>query len=445
MTFEVLKPGSLTQLDNCVKEISQVQNLTEVGYTNKDGGDRKTSSEGEGQESNNNEEESKPTVLVQIENTKDGGSNRLDSGRGGRKVIAGSKRTTSHIVGESDYVMTSEWRIDTDCKKPKLNGAADEKNGNTTEGQNCIPKRVTKGAKKVSKLTKAKKEAKQAKKELSESTLDTDLENYFIESKKKKTEENNMEVDEPKVEETKSDVATATSGEEKNSENESGVTEKMETDESEKAEVVESTDDKEQWSDKWSDGKKNDEENDDPMTEEEEQTLLDEDAEQNETDEVQEKTVPDADEPEQKGAPEESTSEENASAEPEPSKDATEKVSEETSNEKPEEASEEAPAETSADSLPPLEDADAATNQSDDQKDAIPWQQIVKVSIPEEAIGKTQIRQQDLINKIGKKNYGGKVYYEKGQTEAYLLVTESAKETVAAMTENPGSNNVEIM
>ena len=333
MTFEVLKPGSLTQLDNCVKEISQVQNLTEVGYTNKDGGDRKTSSEGEGQESNNNEEESKPTVLVQIENTKDGGSNRLDSGRGGRKVIAGSKRTTSHIVWESDYVITSEWRIDTDCKKPKLNGAADEKNGNTTEGQNCIPKRVTKGAKKVSKLTKAKKEAKQAKKELSESTLDTDLENYFIESKKKKSEENNMEVDESKVEETKSDVATAPSGAENGVENESGVTEKMETDESEKAEVVESTDDKEQWSDKWSDGKKNDEENDDPMTEEEEQSLLDEYAEQSKTDEVQEKT--DADDPVE--AQEEATSEVNASAEPvqeEPSKDATETVSEETSNEK---------------------------------------------------------------------------------------------------------------
>ena len=106
--------------------------------------------------------------------------------------------------------------------------------------------------------------------------------------------------------------------------------------------------------------------------------------------------------------------------------------------EKPEETSEETPAEASADSLPSLEVAD--TNQpDDDQSDVIPWQRIVKVSIPEEAIGKTQIRQQDLINKIGKKNYGGKVYYEKGQTEAYLLVTESAKDTVAAMTENPGT------
>ena len=445
-TFEILKPGSLTELDNCVKEITNVQNLTEIGYTNKDGADRKTSSEGpegEGEESNNNEEESKPTVLVQIENTKEGDSNRLDGGRGGRKVVTGSKRTTSHIVWESDYVITSEWRIETDSKKPKLNGQANEKAESATQGQNCIPKRT----KKVSKLAKAKKEAKQAKKELSESTLDTDLENYFIESKKKKCEENKMEVEEAVSKDvSKENGTTAPSGEE-NTESIATETEKMETDEPEKDQPVESNDDKEQWSDKWSDGKK---ENDDPMTEEEEQTLLDEDVskkDDNKTEETQDSKISDLpDKKDQGETPKEPSPEKIDSAEAvqeEPPAD-VKSVPEETAEEKQEkeESSPEEPsAETSADSLPPLEDADASIDQPNDQteNEVIPWQRIVKVSIPEEAIGKTQIRQQDLINKIGKKNYGGKVYYEKGQTEAYLLVAESAQETVAAMTENPGA------
>ena len=463
VTFEILRPGSLTHLDGTAKEIFQVQNLMEVGYTNKDEAGRKSSSESNGntQESNNNEEDSKPTVLVQIENTKNGGSNRLDGGRGGRKVVTGSKRTTSHIVWESDYVITSEWKIETDCKKPKLNGTANQPavNVNVTDGQNCIPKRVTKGTKKVSSKKLAKtKEAKKAKEELSESKLDNDLENYFIASKKKKAEEsaedNKMEVDEPVVE----DVSIAPSSEEKSLEekSESGETEteKMETDESEKdkEQLVdkEQSDDKEQWSDKWSDGKKDD--SADPLTEEEEQTLLDEGTDEK-TDGKSETEMPDCKKPDgpteevqEEETPEEPSSAENESTEPqvqdekvpgEPTKD-TENTTEENSKEAPEET----PAETSADSLPPLEDADASTNQPDGRKDgeddAIPWQRIVKVSIPEEAIGKTQIRQQDLINKIGKKNYDGKVYYEKGQTEAYLLVTESAKNTVAAMTENPG-------
>ena len=426
-----------------MKEITNVQNLTEIGYTNKDGADRKTSSEGpegEGEESNNNEEESKPTVLVQIENTKEGDSNRLDGGRGGRKVVTGSKRTTSHIVWESDYVITSEWRIETDSKKPKLNGQANEKAEIATEGQNCIPKRT----KKVSKLAKAKKEAKQAKKELSESTLDTDLENYFIESKKKKSEENKMEVEESVSEDAKENGTTSPS-DDQNTESIATETEKMETDEPEKEQPVESNDDKEQWSDKWSDGKK---ENDDPMTEEEEQTLLDEDISKTDDDkaeETQDSKISDLPgEKEQGETPREPSAEKNDSAEPthdEPPKDIEESVPEETSDEKQENVSEEPAAETSADSLPPLEDADASTDQSNDptENDVIPWQRIVKVSIPEEAIGKTLIRQQDLINKIGKKNYGGKVYYEKGQTEAYLLVAESARETVAAMKENPGT------
>ena len=423
--------------------------MTEIGYTNKDEASRKTSSESEGkiQESNNNEEDSKPTVLVQIENTKNDGSSRLDSGRGGRKVVTGSKRTTSHIVWESDYVITSEWKIETDCKKPKLNGAADEVAVNSNDGQNCIPKRVTKGKKKSAKALKAQKEAKKAKEELSESKLDNDLENYFIASKKKKVEEEKMKVDEPVVE----DVSIAPSADEKKSESEETETEKMETDESEKDKqqpVETKAGDKEQWSDKWSDGKKDEE---DPLTEEEEQTLLDEGTEKNndgkteaEIQDSKKSDIPVEEVQEEKETPEEPSSEENKSEEPlqeeKPTND-IENTPDETVEEKPEEASEETPAEASADSLPSLEDADASTNQPEDQTDdsVIPWQRIVKVSIPEEAIGKTQIRQQDLINKIGKKNYDGKVYYEKGQTEAYLLVTESAEDVVAAMTENPGT------
>ena len=446
--FEILKPGSLTQLDDCVKQINEVQNLTEIGYTNKDEASRKTSSESEGkkQESNNNEEDSKPTVLVQIENTKNGDSSRLDSGRGGRKVVTGSKRTTSHIVWESDYVITSEWKIETDCKKPKLNGTANEAAVNANDGQNCIPKRVTKGKKKPAKALKAKKEAKKAKEELSESKLDNDLENYFIASKKKKIEEEKMEVDEPVVE----DVSIAPSSVEKKSEPGETETDKMETDESEndKEQPVETkAGDKEQWSDKWSDGKKDEE---DPLTEEEEMTLLDDGVEKNndeKTEEMQDSKksdIPVEEVQEEKETPEEPSSEDNKSEElvqeEKPTND-IENTPDETVEEKPAEASEETPAEASADSLPSLEDADASTNQPEDQTDdnVIPWQRIVKVSIPEEAIGKTQIRQQDLINKIGKKNYDGKVYYEKGQTEAYLLVTESAKDVVAAMTENPGT------
>jgi len=414
VTFEILKPGSLTQLDGCVKEITQVQNLTEVGYTHKDGADRKTSSEGEGnkQTSNNNEEESMPTVLVQIDNIKNGDSNRLDSGRGGRKVITGSKRTTSHIVWESDYVITSEWRLENVCKKSKLNGEANEVSGNAIEDQNCIPKRVSKGVKKTS------KEAKKAKEELSESKLDTDLENYFIASKKKKVEDNKMEVEESAIDDVKEDVSLN----KKNSESDSTVTEKMEIDESEKEQPVETKVEEE-----------------DPLTEEDEQTLLDEGLEKTndeKTEEMQDSNKSDlVEEVQDEKTPNEQSSEENiptASVQEEnTTKEATENTPEENSKEAPEETS----VETSADSLPPLEDADNEGDQKDDED--IPWQRIVKVSIPEEAIGKTQIRQQDLINKIGKKNYDGKVYYEKGQTEAYLLVTESAKETVAAMTENP--------
>ena len=418
--------------------------MTEIGYSNKDEAGRKTSSESEGkkQESNNNEEDSKPTVLVQIENTAvKTGSNRLDSGRGGRKVVTGSKRTTSHIVWESDYVITSEWKIETDCKKPKLNGTANQAVVVPTNGQTCIPKRK---GKKSSKSLKAMKEAKE---ELSESKLDNDLENYFIASKKKKAEDNKMEVDEPVVEDVAPSSEIAPSNEEKKSESGETETEKMETDESEKDKeqpVKNKADDKEKWSDKWSDGKKDEE---DPLTEEEEQTLLDEGAEKINDEkteaEIQDCTKSDVpvEEAQEQETPEEPSSEENKSEEPveevKPNNDIENTPDVE---EKPEEASEETPAAASADSLPSLEVADAITNQpDDDQSDIIPWQRIVKVSIPEEAIGKTQIRQQDLINKIGKKNYGGKVYYEKGQTEAYLLVTESAKDTVAAMTENPGT------
>jgi hypothetical protein len=413
--FEILEPGSLTELDNCVKQINEVQNLTEIGYSNKDEAGRKTSSESEGkkQESNNNEEDSKPTVLVQIENTAvKTGSNRLDSGRAGRKVVTGSKRTTSHIVWESDYVITSEWRLENVCKKSKLNGEANEVSGNAIEDQNCIPKRVSKGAKKTS------KEAKKAKEELSESKLDTDLENYFIASKKKKVEDNKMEVEESVIDDVKEDVSLN----KKNSESDSTVTEKMEIDESEKEQPVETKVEEE-----------------DPLTEEDEQTLLDEGLEKTndeKTEEMQDSNKSDlVEEVQDEKTPNEQSSEENiptASVQEEnTTKEATENTPEENSKEAPEETS----VETSADSLPPLEDADNEGDQKDDED--IPWQRTVKVSIPEEAIGKTQIRQQDLINKIGKKNFDGKVYYEKGQTEAYLLVTESAKETVAAMTENP--------
>ena len=421
--------------------------MTEIGYSNKDEAIRKTSSESEGkkQESNNNEEDSKPTVLVQIENTAvKTGSNRLDSGRGGRKVMTGSKRTTSHIVWESDYVITSEWKIETDCKKPKLNETANQAIVIPTNGQDCIPKRK---GKKSSKALKAMKEAEKAKEELSESKLDNDLENYFIASKKKKADDNKMEVDEDVAETSE----VAPSSEEKKSESVEIETENMETDEpeNEKEQLVENkADDKEQWSDKWSDGKKDEE---DPLTEEEEQTLLDEDAEKI-NDEKTEAEIQDcskSDVPEEAQEPEtleEPSSEENKSEEPVEEVKSTNDIKNTPDVEKkPEKASEETPAEASADSLPSLEVADASTNQpDDDQSDVIPWQRIVKVSIPEEAIGKTQIRQQDLINKIGKKNYGGKVYYEKGQTEAYLLVTESAKDTVAAMTENPGTKTFSI-
>lgn len=421
--------------------------MTEIGYSNKDEAIRKTSSESEGkkQESNNNEEDSKPTVLVQIENTAvKTGSNRLDSGRGGRKVMTGSKRTTSHIVWESDYVITSEWKIETDCKKPKLNETANQAIVIPTNGQDCIPKRK---GKKSSKALKAMKEAEKAKEELSESKLDNDLENYFIASKKKKADDNKMEVDEDVAETSE----VAPSSEEKKSESVEIETENMETDEpeNEKEQLVENkADDKEQWSDKWSDGKKDEE---DPLTEEEEQTLLDEDAEKI-NDEKTEAEIQDcskSDVPEEAQEPEtleEPSSEENKSEEPVEEVKSTNDIKNTPDVEKkPEKASEETPAEASADSLPSLEVADASTDQpDDDQSDVIPWQRIVKVSIPEEAIGKTQIRQQDLINKIGKKNYGGKVYYEKGQTEAYLLVTESAKDTVAAMTENPGTKTFSI-
>ena len=419
--------------------------MTEIGYSNKDEAIRKTSSESEGkkQESNNNEEDSKPTVLVKIENTAvQTGSNRLDSGRGGRKIVTGSKRTTSHIVWESDYVITSEWKIETDCKKPKLNGTVNQAVVIPTNGKNCIPKRK---GKKSSKALKVMKEAEKAEEELSESKLDNDLENYFIASKKKKADDNKMEVDEPVVE----DVTP--SSEEKKSESVEIETENMETDEpeNEKEQLVENkADDKEQWSDKWSDGKKDEE---DPLTEEEEQTLLDEDAEKI-NDEKTEAEIQDcskSDVPEEAQEPEtleEPSSEENKSEEPVEEVKSTNDIKNTPDVEKKtEKASEETPAEASADSLPSLEVADASTDQpDDDQSDVIPWQRIVKVSIPEEAIGKTQIRQQDLINKIGKKNYGGKVYYEKGQTEAYLLVTESAKDTVAAMTENPGTKTFSI-
>ena len=288
---------------------------------------------------------------------------------------------------------------------------------------------------------------KEAKEELSESKLDNDLENYFIASKKKKAEDNKMEVDEPVVEDVAPSSEIAPSNEEKKSESGETETEKMDTDESEKDKeqpVENKADDKEKWSDKWSDGKKDEE---DPLTEEEEQTLLDEDAEKINDEkteaEIQDCTKSDVpvEEAQEQETPEEPSSEENKTEEPTEEVTSTNDI-ENTPDveEKPEEASEETPAEASADSLPSLEVADASTNQpDDDQSDIIPWQRIVKVSIPEEAIGKTQIRQQDLINKIGKKNYGGKVYYEKGQTEAYLLVTESAKDTVAAMTENPGT------